>query len=173
MINALTKDTTFEEWLRAENSAGRAKLAWATGTQEAWKEFQDSLNAPAPFTAIIEVCTDDDFHLEIAGKTIHHSGVVYSPKCASLEEAMSAVAKMIQSAKVVWVKKWSMTNEKSTTGGDYADGWTWLADEALDAMKIDSEWYEDYKFYSGMPELGVPSFSRGGNQTLEISFHQI
>ncbi len=180
MINTttttLTKDTTFEEWLRAENSSGRGRLAWAANTQKAWEEFQASFNAPAPsvtFTAIIEVCTDDDFHLEIAGKTIHHNGVIYSPKCSSLEEAMSEVAKMIQGAKIVWAKTWSMTNEKGTTAGNYADRWTCLSDEALDAMKIDSEWYEDYKLYSGMPELGVPNFYKGGNQTIEISFHQI
>ena len=154
MINmtapTLTKDTTFEEWLRAENASGHGRLAWATGTQEAWKEFQDSFNAPAPFTAIIEVCTDDDFHLEIAGKTIHHSGVVYSPKCASLEEAMSEVAKMIQAAKIVWSKKWSMTSSEGTKGGDYADRWFALSEEAMKAMNLKSEWFEDYKLFNGL-----------------------
>lgn len=169
----LTKDTTFDEWLRAENASGRGRLAWAGGTQKAWEEFQASFNTPAPFTAIIEICTDDDFHLEIAGKTIHHRGVVYSPKCDSLEEAMSEVTKMIQAAKVVWSKKWSMTSQTETKSGDYADRWVYLSDEAMKAMNLKSEWFEDYKLFSGLSENGIPHFAVGGNQTLEISFHQI
>lgn len=171
----LTKDTTFEEWLRAENAAGRAKLAWATDTQDEWEKFKASFDTPAlaPFTGIIEVGTDDDFHLEIAGKTIHHNGVDYTPKCNTLEECMAEVAKIVQSTKVVWSKKWSMTSEKESKSGDYADHWVWLADEALKAMTVGSEWHEDYKLFSDMPEFGVPNFSKGGNQTLEISFHRI
>lgn len=105
------------------------------------------------FIALLNIDTDDDFFVQIAGQHIRCAGLVQL-RAPTAQAARDAALKAVDEATLTWSKKWSITDSKGTQHGDYAAHWTtvkkWLH-ESVEESPEDRAWRV------------------GGNQTLELT----
>lgn len=105
------------------------------------------------FIALLNIDTDDDFFVQIAGQHIRCTGLVQF-RAPTAQAARDAALKAVDEATLPWSKKWSVTDSKGTRHGDYAEHWTivkkWLH-ETVEESPQDMSWRV------------------GGNQTIELT----
>ncbi len=109
--------------------------------------------ALARYVAHIDICTDDDFHVLIAGKRIEHQGSI-TIEADSVEGARVAAVRLINEATLPWAKSWAVEDKNGRREGTYARQWSDLKGYLNERMREDAE----------ASHWGV-----GGNQTLSVS----
>lgn len=76
----------------------------------------------APFVALIEIDTDDDFHVDIEGQLIPSYGSVRI-EAPSAQDALTAALAAIDSASLPWAKSWAVEDSQGRREGTYARQW--------------------------------------------------